>query len=86
MAVLIDIGGGSTQVTVVQQRQFVQSISRPIGAVRLTDRFVKSDPMNSRDFKVLERAIAEQFADVSWLTQQGGSLGESVGRFGTARD
>lgn len=72
---VIDIGGGSTQVTVVQQRQLTQSISRPIGAVRLTDRFVKSDPMNVRDFKTLERAIAEQFADVPWLAQQGGSLG-----------
>ena len=72
---VIDIGGGSTQVTVVTNRQMSQSISRPIGAVRLTDRFVKSDPISSREFKALEQAIRTHFADVSWLKQQGGMLG-----------
>lgn len=65
---VIDIGGGSTQVTVVRQRAVEASISRPIGAVRLTDRYVKSDPITSKDVKTLEKAIALQFDDVPWLT------------------
>ena len=71
---VIDIGGGSTQVTVVRQRAVEASISRPIGAVRLTDRYVKSDPISAKDIKTLEKAIAAQFDDVPWLVCQGGEL------------
>ena len=71
---VIDIGGGSTQVTVVRQRAVEASISRPIGAVRLTDRYVKSDPISAKDSKSLEKAIAAQFDDVPWLVGQGGEL------------
>ena len=71
---VIDIGGGSTQVSVVRNRQLEDNISRPIGAVRLTDRFLKSDPISSKDLKALEKAIAAQFDDVPWLTGQGGDL------------
>ncbi len=34
-AFLIDIGGGSTEVTMIRGRGFVRSFSRPIGALRL---------------------------------------------------
>jgi exopolyphosphatase/guanosine-5'-triphosphate,3'-diphosphate pyrophosphatase len=71
---VIDIGGGSTQVTVVRQRAVEASISRPIGAVRLTDRYVNSDPISAKDSKSLEKAIAAQFDDVPWLVGQGGEL------------
>lgn len=71
---VIDIGGGSTQISKVQQRALHTSISRPIGAVRLTDRFVKSDPISPRHFKAVQSAIEAQFADVQWLPKHGGVL------------
>lgn len=71
---VIDIGGGSTQVSQAHRRQIGQTISRPIGAVRLTDRFVKSDPISSRDYRALQKAISEQFDNVPWLNGYGGTL------------
>ncbi|MDZ4720609.1 MAG: Ppx/GppA phosphatase family protein [Roseiflexaceae bacterium] len=79
----IDIGGGSTQVAMIRGRRFIRSISQPIGALRLTDRFVKSDPISPKDFKALEQAAAERFADVDWLDQHGSS--ELAGIGGTIR-
>ncbi|HEU5086051.1 MAG TPA: Ppx/GppA phosphatase family protein [Roseiflexaceae bacterium] len=67
-AFVIDIGGGSTQVTMMRGRRFVRSFSQPIGALRLTDRFVHSDPISSREFKALEQEAAERFADLEWLS------------------
>jgi exopolyphosphatase / guanosine-5'-triphosphate,3'-diphosphate pyrophosphatase len=66
-AYTIDIGGGSTQVAMMRGRRFVRSISQPIGALRLSDRFVKSDPISPKEFRALEQAVAERFADVGWL-------------------
>ncbi|MFN5060967.1 MAG: Ppx/GppA family phosphatase [Chloroflexota bacterium] len=71
---VVDIGGGSTQVSQAYRRQMGQTISRPIGAVRLTDRFVKSDPISSRDYRELQKAISAQFDNVPWLDGIGGTL------------
>lgn len=66
-AFIIDIGGGSTQVSLMRGRQFKRSYSQPIGALRLSDRYVKSDPISNKDFKALDRAISERFTDLKWL-------------------
>lgn len=71
---VVDIGGGSTQISKVHQRLLQTSISRPIGAVRLTDRYIKSDPVSARHYKMLQTAIQKQFADVAWLPGHGGEL------------
>jgi exopolyphosphatase/guanosine-5'-triphosphate,3'-diphosphate pyrophosphatase len=68
---LIDIGGGSTQVTMARGRGFVRAFSQPVGVVRFTDRFVRSDPISSKDFKALEAAAAEAFAGLDWLRSSG---------------
>jgi exopolyphosphatase / guanosine-5'-triphosphate,3'-diphosphate pyrophosphatase len=56
-ALLIDIGGGSTEfiVTYGCRGPFVQSL--PLGAVYLAERYVASDPPSLDDVAVLRRAI-----------------------------
>lgn len=66
-AFIIDIGGGSTQVSLMRGRQMIRFFSQPIGALRLSDRYVKSDPISNKDFKALERAASERFTDLKWL-------------------
>ncbi|GAB4112518.1 MAG: Ppx/GppA phosphatase family protein [Roseiflexaceae bacterium] len=82
-AYVIDIGGGSTQVTMMRARRFVQSLSRPIGALRLTDRYVKSDPISGKDFRALEQAANERFEGVEWLDHP--AANELAGIGGTIR-
>ncbi|MBD2186623.1 Ppx/GppA phosphatase family protein [Pseudanabaena mucicola] len=50
---LIDIGGGSTEMILGDGRDPMHLSSSKIGAVRLTDLFVKSDPISQTDYERL---------------------------------
>ena len=54
-AVVIDIGGGSVEVTLGTATQLTLGKSFKVGVIRLTERFVKSDPLSGRD----ERRLAK---------------------------
>jgi exopolyphosphatase/guanosine-5'-triphosphate,3'-diphosphate pyrophosphatase len=55
-AVVIDIGGGSVEITLGDRRP-TMGRSFKVGVIRLTERFVKSDPLASRDERRLSRYI-----------------------------
>lgn len=82
-AFIVDIGGGSTEVTMMRGRGFVRSFSRPVGALRYSERYVQSDPISNRDFRALQSAAAEVFAGVEWLNATGGTTLVGIG--GTIR-
>jgi exopolyphosphatase / guanosine-5'-triphosphate,3'-diphosphate pyrophosphatase len=48
-AVVVDIGGGSVEVTLGTATRVAQGKSFKIGVIRLTEKFVKSDPLSRRD-------------------------------------
>ena len=53
----LDIGGGSTEVVVAKGDRILLAESLDLGAVRLTDLFVKSDPLPAKDGRRLRRAV-----------------------------
>ena len=48
-AVVIDIGGGSVEITLGTATSIELARSFKVGVIRLTERFVKSDPLSERD-------------------------------------
>jgi exopolyphosphatase/guanosine-5'-triphosphate,3'-diphosphate pyrophosphatase len=56
-AVVIDIGGGSVEITLGTGTSIQLARSFKLGAIRLTQRFVRSDPLSERDERRLERHI-----------------------------
>src|SRR5881296_3677261 len=56
-AVVIDIGGGSVEVTRGAGPTVELARSFKLGVIRLTERFVKSDPLERRDERKLVRHI-----------------------------
>ncbi|MCZ2153464.1 MAG: Ppx/GppA family phosphatase [Bryobacterales bacterium] len=54
---LIDIGGGSAEFILSQDRSLVGASSKPLGAVRLWRNFLKSDPAAPLELRQLERFI-----------------------------
>jgi exopolyphosphatase/guanosine-5'-triphosphate,3'-diphosphate pyrophosphatase len=59
-AVVIDIGGGSTEITLGTTSRMSLGRSFKLGAIRLTEKFVKSDPLGGRDERHLERYIRRE--------------------------
>lgn len=59
-AVVIDIGGGSVEITRGTGSQVDVARSFKIGVIRLTERFVDSDPISSRDERKMTKFIREE--------------------------
>ena len=55
--VVIDIGGGSVEVTLGPATHLTLGQSFKVGVIRLTERFVKSDPLSGRDERRLTKHL-----------------------------
>ena len=80
---MLDLGGGSMQLTRVEAREAVDARSWPLGAVRMTERFLPDgDKAKRKQIKALREHVAAQIESASWL-DEGGRL-SGVG--GTVRN
>jgi exopolyphosphatase / guanosine-5'-triphosphate,3'-diphosphate pyrophosphatase len=77
-----DLGGGSLQVTRVRRGEILATSSLPLGAVRVTRRFLKHDPPTSKELRRLRREVREQLLDTLPSTKRGELL---IGMGGTVR-
>ncbi len=59
-AVVVDIGGGSTEITVGTAERLRTGRSFKLGVIRLTERFVTTDPISDRDRRRLVRHVRRQ--------------------------
>jgi exopolyphosphatase / guanosine-5'-triphosphate,3'-diphosphate pyrophosphatase len=66
---VVDIGGGSAQISEVQGRRFARGASLPLGALALTERFVTNDPIKTAEYAAVTAEIAQQLDTVAWLAQ-----------------
>jgi exopolyphosphatase / guanosine-5'-triphosphate,3'-diphosphate pyrophosphatase len=82
-AVFFDLGGGSTEISLVKNRRVVDSISLPIGAVNLSDEFKTQDKVTKNNLGHLCGFIDQQLKKVPWLDAMSLPL---VGIGGTARN
>jgi exopolyphosphatase / guanosine-5'-triphosphate,3'-diphosphate pyrophosphatase len=57
---ILDIGGGSTEVIFSNDYNIIETQSLGLGAVRLTELFVKSDPIGNNQFELLHDQIVSQ--------------------------
>ena len=61
--VVVDIGGGSVEITRGVGPNIELGRSFKLGVIRLTERFVKSDPLSPRDERRLVKYIGEEVGD-----------------------
>lgn len=62
---VMDLGGGSVQLSLMRERRFVHGRAYPLGALRLTETFLTRDPPRPGDVEALEVALAEQLAPIA---------------------
>lgn len=56
---LLDIGGGSLELTQVEGRRFAGFQSVPLGAIYAVERYLKSDPPTAREVRTLRKAVRQ---------------------------
>jgi exopolyphosphatase/guanosine-5'-triphosphate,3'-diphosphate pyrophosphatase len=67
-AVVLDLGGGSLQLSEMRARRSVGGTSWPLGAVRATEAFLTSDPPKKKQLRALRGAVSDAVGP--WLEGQ----------------
>lgn len=80
--IIFDLGGGSTELILFKNRQILNSVSIPFGAVNTTNIFHTKDTIDSNIYSNLRFFLATQLSQYSWLKQKNFPL---IGVGGTAR-
>jgi exopolyphosphatase/guanosine-5'-triphosphate,3'-diphosphate pyrophosphatase len=57
---LIDVGGGSCEISLSEHKRIKDTVSLPLGAVRLTQEFLSSDPPTLQDVARMKQFIARE--------------------------
>lgn len=66
----VDIGGGSTEVTLFKNKKIVDSHSFPFGAVSLTQKFFEGKDHNDKAaIKQTRKWVQKQFKEIDWLSK-----------------
>lgn len=68
--IIVDIGGGSTEIIFFKDNSMINSISIPVGAVVATENFIGKDVINQENLSRLEDSICEMLKDQDWLRQE----------------
>jgi len=64
-ALMVDLGGGSCELTVSQGGHIRDAVSLPLGAVRLTDEFLRHDPPRKGELKRLRGFVTREVGRIS---------------------
>lgn len=81
--IFFDLGGGSTEISLVRDRKMIESVSLPIGAVNLSDEFKTQDKVSKTNLAHLCGFIDRQLKKAPWIQAMSLPL---VGIGGTARN
>lgn len=57
---LVDLGGGSCEITLSEHKRIKETVSLPLGAVRLTQEFLQADPAPAEGLARMRRFIARE--------------------------
>jgi exopolyphosphatase / guanosine-5'-triphosphate,3'-diphosphate pyrophosphatase len=58
--VLVDIGGGSCEITLSEHKRIKETVSLPLGAVRLSEEFLQADPPEAEGLGRLHQFIGRE--------------------------
>ena len=57
---VVDVGGGSTELILGKGDEIIQWVSLPLGIVRFTERFLLSDPVQEEEYRAMVEEIRKQ--------------------------
>lgn len=80
---LVDIGGGSTEVTLFRGRKRLHSVSFPFGAVNMTRKFAPDGEFTSQHLEAVRSTVKEAVRSEGWIGKVSGL--PMIGLGGTLR-
>ena len=84
---VVDIGGGSAQLSEVIDGRFQRGASVPLGSLALTEQFISSDPPKKTDRMAVQKEIDRRLDTIPWLGEASGPEDRIlVGLGGTIRN
>ncbi len=63
-AIIFDIGGGSTEYVFTENKKLVNSVGTDLGVVHLSEKYIKTDPVDEEELLKLEAVIADKIKNV----------------------
>ncbi|WP_432401965.1 exopolyphosphatase [Wukongibacter sp. M2B1] len=69
---IMDIGGGSTELILVENRKISNSISLPFGSINLAQNFNLSNHVKESDIKALHSFLIDNYGSIPWLSKSKG--------------
>ena len=65
--IIFDLGGASTEITLVRNRHITKSVSLPIGALTLTGTYQKGDEYTPKELDKLTKVVKKTIKEHAWL-------------------
>lgn len=76
--VIVDIGGGSTEIICGSRKEFTRYVSLPVGSVKLTDMFIRHDPPSRKELDMAASRVRDGLSGTSYR-----NFGVLIGTGGT---
>lgn len=83
-AIIFDIGGGSTEFVLTENKNPIKSVGTNLGVVHLSEKYIKKDPVDDGELMSLENVIADKIKDVKYRMHSSLSTHHSSLLIGTA--
>jgi exopolyphosphatase/guanosine-5'-triphosphate,3'-diphosphate pyrophosphatase len=80
---VVDIGGGSTELIHGNQSGLLQAVTLDLGSVRLTERYLHNDPVRAAEVELMDEAIERELSSLAERGIRVHSLVTLVGIAGT---
>jgi exopolyphosphatase/guanosine-5'-triphosphate,3'-diphosphate pyrophosphatase len=80
---LVDLGGGSCEITLSERKRIRETVSVPLGAVRLTEEFLPGDPAPTDGLARMRQLIARELR-LARNRIRPGNISQVIGTSGTA--
>ncbi len=67
---LFDLGGASVEISLVKNKKRMHSVSIPVGAITLTEKFQSSGTVSAKTVKNIQSHISEKLKAVPWMPKK----------------
>ncbi|APX71240.1 exopolyphosphatase [Companilactobacillus allii] len=74
-ALIVDVGGGSSEISLAKKGRLKHGLSIPIGAISISDLYLKSDPIKSSELANAKKAINARLDNLNWMSSEATFVG-----------